>query len=176
MAKNKKALTPAQKKMRCRIGEKVTYYAEYPILALPYVIMGAVNFDAWFKSTEGWKVGLGGALAIAMMCIAWYSLVKKSDTQTSRTGGLVKMLIAWLAVAFILILLANIIHQIASVMLFGAIGIAGALGLEITSNTLKEKGDEYKELIKEAKKEQIRREVNKNAEAQTHREDQVDLT
>lgn len=172
--KNKKELTPAQKQRRNRIWEKVTEYSEYPVVALPYIIMGAVNFDEWFKSTEGWKIGLGGALAIGLMCVIWYSIIKKKDTETSKTGGMVKLLIGFLAVAFILMLLANIIMQIGQIMLFGALGIAGALGLEITSKSFQAKANEYKEELKEYRKEQIRKEVQKDAE--TNREDQVDLT
>lgn len=174
MAKNKKELTPAQKQKRYRLVEKMTEYSEYPVVALPYLIMGAVNFDKWFKTTEGWKVGLGGALAIGLMCIVWYSIIKKRDTETSKTGGMVKLLIGFLAVAFILMLLANIIMQIGQIMLFGALGIAGALGLEITSNHFQQLADEYKEELKHQRKEQIRKEVQKDAE--TNGEDQVDLT
>ena len=174
MAKNKKELTSAQKQRRYRLAEKLTEYSEYPVVALPYLIMGAVNFDKWFKTTEGWKVGLGGALAIGLMCVVWYSIIKKKDTETSKTGGMVKLLIGFLAVAFILMLLANIIMQIGQIMLFGALGIAGALGLEITSNHFQQLADEYKEELKHQRKEQIRKEVQKDAE--TNGEDQVDLT
>lgn len=174
MAKNKKELTSAQKQKRYRLVEKLTEYSEYPVVALPYLIMGAVNFDKWFKTTEGWKVGLGGALAIGLMCVVWYSIIKKKDTETSKTGGMVKLLIGFLAVAFILMLLANIIMQIGQIMLFGALGIAGALGLEITSNHFQQLADEYKEELKHQRKEQIRKEVQKDAE--TNGEDQVDLT
>lgn len=174
MAKNKKELTAAQKQRRYRLAEKLTEYSEYPVVALPYLIMGAVNFDKWFKTTEGWKVGLGGALAIALMCFAWYSIIKKKDTETSKTGGMVKLLIGFLAIAFIFILLANIMDQIGQIMLFGALGIAGALGLEISSNHFEQLADEFKEELKQQRKEQIRKEVQKDAE--TNREDQVDLT
>jgi len=159
--KVKKPLKASQKKTLYRFGQKVTFGSEFISIATPYIIMGAINFDEWFRTTEGWKVGLGGSLAIALMCICVFSITKKREDKDSKTGGFLTLLMAWIAVAFIFMLLANIMNDIATIMFFGAIGIAGALGLEITSKKLGEKADLYEEAIRKVKGEVIENEVKK---------------
>lgn len=159
--KEKKPLNTFQKKVKYRLLEKAVWSGEFVSIATPYIIMGAINFDEWFRTTDGWKVGLGGSLAIALMCIAVFVITKKKDDKDHRTGGYVSLLLCWLAVAFIFLLLANIMHDIASIMFFGAIGIAGALGLDITSKHFAEQANLYDESIRDGKKDIIKEEVKK---------------
>lgn len=147
----KKQLTATQKQKKYRAIQKATFVGEFVSVGTPYVVMGAINYEEWFKVTDGWKVGLGGALALALMGLIVFIITKKKEDTDSKTGGYITLLIGWLAVAFIFLLLANIMHQIASIMFFGAIGIAGALGLDIVSKTNGEKADLYLQAIKEAK-------------------------
>lgn len=147
----KKTLTATQKQKKYRIIEKSAFVGEFVSVATPYVVMGAINFDEWFKTSEGWKVGLGGAMALALMGLIVFIITKKKEDSDSKTGGYITLLIGWLAVAFIFLLLANIIHQIATIMFFGAIGIAGALGLEIVSKKYGDKADLYLQAIKEVR-------------------------
>lgn len=156
MKKEKKPLTVAQKQLRYRFVEKSTFVSEFAAITTPYIIMGAVNFDEWFKTTDGWKIGLGGSLAIALMCISIFVINKKKEDTDSKVGGYVTLLIGWLAVAFIFLLLANIMHEIATIMFFGAIGIASALGLDVVSKNFKAKADLYKEAMEQAKKEYVK--------------------
>lgn len=157
--KAKKQLTASQKMTRYRIGQKAAFVGEFASISTPYIVMGAINFDEWFRTTDGWRVGLGGSLAIALMCIAVFVITKKKEDTDSKTGGYVTLLLGWLAIAFIFLLLANIMNDIASIMFFGAIGIAGALGLEITSKKLGERADMYKEAIKKVRGEIVENEV-----------------
>ena len=157
----KKKLTATQKKRRYKLIAKATTGGEFVSIATPYVVMGAINFDEWFRTTEGWKVGLGGSLAIALLCITMISITKKKEDKDSSTGGYVSLLLSWLAIAFIFLLLANIMHDIASIMFFGAIGIAGALGLDITSKKYKIKADAYEKAIAKVDSEDIEEEVRK---------------
>lgn len=160
--KEKKPLNSFQKKTKYRLLEKAVWSGEFVSITTPYIIMGAINFDEWFRTTEGWKVGLGGSLAIALMCLAVFAITKKKEDKDSKTGGYVTLLLCWLAVAFIFLLLANIMHDIASIMFFGAIGIGGALGLDITSKKFAEKANLYEEAIKEVKKDIVKEEVKKD--------------
>lgn len=166
--KVKKPLKASQKQIRYRVGEKIAFGSEFIAIGTPYIIMGAINYDEWFRTTEGWKVGLGGALALALMFICVFIITKKKDDNKATTGGYISLLMGWLAVAFVFLLLANIMHDIASIMFFGAIGIASALGLDITSKKLKEKADLYQEAIKEVRKdsakEEARQEIIKEVE------------
>lgn len=159
--KEKKPLKASQKQKLYRVVEKSAFVGEFVSITTPYIIMGAINFDEWFKSTEGWKVGLGGSLAIALMCICIFVITKKKEDKDSVTGGYITLLLVWLATAFIFLLLANIMHEIATIMFFGAIGIAGALGLEITSKKFKYKADMYKDVIQEVRKESAKEEARK---------------
>ena len=161
MAKQKKPLTATQKQKRYRVIEKSMFAGEFVSISTPYIVMGAINFDEWFATTEGWKIGLGGSLAIALMCLAVFVVTKKKEDKDSATGGYVTLLLGWLTVAFIFLLLANIMHDIATIMFFGAIGIAGALGLDIASKQFKQKADLYKEAIKKVRGESIEDEVRK---------------
>lgn len=157
--KMKKELTASQKKRRYRVIQKATFGGEFLSIGTPYVVMGAINFDEWFKTTEGWKVGLGGSLALALMAIAVLSITNAKEDKDKKKPSYVKLLLTWLAVAFVFLLLANIIHQIATIMFFGAIGIAGALGLDVVSKKYGNLADEYKAAKEEVKKESIKKEV-----------------
>ena len=172
--KVKKSLKASQKQIRYRIAEKVTFGSEFVSIATPYVIMGAINYDEWFNHTEGWKVGLGGGLALALMSICILIVTNKKEDKKSITGGYITLLMGWLAFAFVALLLSNIMHDIASIMFFGAIGIAGALGLDITSKKFGEKADLYKEVIKEVRKdnakEEAKEEIRKEVAAEVEKE------
>ena len=135
--------------------------------------MGAINYEEWFKGTEGWKVGLGGSIALALMGIAVLLVKKNKEDKDNSVSGYITLLLGWLAVAFVFLLLANIMHQIASIMFFGAIGIAGALGLDIVSNKYDEKAELYELAIKKVRGESIENEVRKQIEREVMEERDV---
>lgn len=168
----KKQLTTAQQKSKYRTIQRTTFAGEFVSVGSPYIIMGAINFDEWFNTADGWKIGLGGSLAMALMCIVVFSITKKKTDTDQKTGGYITLLLGWLAVAFICTLLANIMYQIGTIMFMGAIGIAGALGLEITSKKYKGLADDLDNAMKKAKadmlQEQARKELeNESAENKT---------
>ena len=169
----KKQLTATQKRNKYRAVSKASFAGEFGAVATPYVIMGAINFDEWFRGTEGWKVGVGGATALALMGLIIFIITKKKEDNDSKTGGYVVLLIGWLMAAFILKLLANIIFDIATVMFIGAIGIAGALGLEIVHKTYEEKANLYTQALKEYKLEEVKNDVYEQAKKDAKME-QVD--
>ena len=174
--KEKKSLTPYQKKRRYRAIEKSAFAGEFVSMVTPYIIMGAINFDEWFRTTDGWRVGLGGSLVIALMCICVFVITKKKEDTDSKTGGYVTLLLGWLAVAFIFLLLANIMYDIASIMFFGAIGIAGALGLDVTSKKFKVKADMYEEALKKVTNENVEDEVRKSIEKEVQETVKIRIT
>ena len=159
MAKRvKKELTTSQKQRRYKVIEKTSYYGEYASIGAPYIVMGAVNFNDWFKTDSGWKVALGGALALALMSIAVLAITSEK-AKKSENGGFIKLLLWWLAIAFIFLLLREIMDQIAKIMFFGAIGIAGALGLDVTSKKYSKLAEKYKVAKEEVEKDSIKEEV-----------------
>ena len=159
-----KKLTVAQKQKGYRIAQYTCLGSEFVSTLTPFIILGAVNADKWFKSEDGWKIGLGGALALALMGIAVFLVTAKKEKESKVTDGWITLLVGWFAVAFIFVLLANIMDQIATIMFIGGIGLVGAFGLDITSKQMKKKADVYKEVLgdvnKDRLKEQAEREHN----------------
>lgn len=154
----KKPLTAKQKQNKYRALQYSTFVGEFVSIILPFVIMGAVNYEDWFVSESGWKVGLGGTLALALLGIAVLLVTKKKEDE-KITSGYIALIIGWFAVAFIFVLLASIIEQIAMIMFFGGIGILGAFGLDMTSKNFKAKADLYKSAIAKAKTENLEEEL-----------------
>lgn len=161
----KKQLTAKQKQTKYRALQYSTFVGEFVSIILPFVIMGAVNYEEWFVGESGWKVGLGGTLALALLGIAVLLITRKKE-DTSITSGYITLVVGWFAVAFLFVLLADIIEQMAMIMFFGGIGILGAFGLDMTSKNFKAKADLYKETIQKGKedvlKEQVKQELNKS--------------
>lgn len=145
----KKPLTAKQKQNKYRALQYSTFVGEFISIILPFIIMGAVNYEDWFVSESGWKVGLGGTLALALLGIAVLLVTKKKEDE-KITSGYIALIIGWFAVAFIFVLLASIIEQIAMIMFFGGIGIIGAFGLDMTSKNFKAKAEMYKGSIQRA--------------------------
>ena len=170
----KKKLTATKKKKLYKLASRGAFAGEFISIGTPYVVMGAINYEEWFKGTEGWKVGLGGSIALALMGIAVLLVKKNKDSEDKSTiSGFITLLLGWLAVAFVFLLLANIMHQIASIMFFGAIGIAGALGLEIVSSKYDEKAEMYEMAIKKIRGESVENEVRKEIEKEVLEESDV---
>ena len=154
----KKQLNAKQKQNKYRALQYTTFGCEFLSIFTPFIIMGCVNANEWFYNEEGWKVGLGGSLALALMGIAVFIVTKKKEDE-KITGSYITLIVGWFAVAFIFVLLADIMSQIATIMLFGGIGLLGAFGLDIASKDFKLKADQYKATIQKAKENVIKEEV-----------------
>ena len=100
MEKQKKQLTAKQKQTKYRALQYTTFVGEFISILTPFIIMGIVNYDEWFTTEEGWKVGLGGTLALALMGIAVFLVTKKKEDE-KITGGYITLIVGWFAVAFI---------------------------------------------------------------------------
>lgn len=155
---SKKKLTVVQKKNKYRGLQYTTFVGEFISILTPFIIMGAVNAEEWFTTEEGWKVGLGGALALALMGIAVF-MVTKNKEDNKVTNGYIALVVGWFAAAFIFMLLASIMEQITTIMMFGGLGLLGAFGLDMTSKNFKAKADKYKEIILKGKQKKLEEEV-----------------
>ena len=158
----KKQLTATQKKNKYRALQYVTFGSEFLSIIAPFIAMGIVNHEEWFYNEDGWKIGLGGSLALALMGIAVFLVTKKKEENSKVTNGYISLIVGWFAVAFIFMLLADIMSQMSMIMLFGGIGLCGAFGLDLLSKDFKQKADAYKEVIKKAKQNVIQQEVEKD--------------
>lgn len=167
-----KELTASQKKNRYRALQYTTFVGEFISVLTPFIIMGAANADEWFYQEEGWKIGLGGTLALALMGIAVFMVTKKNEEDKKEDGqkinfGYIVLIVGWFAVAFIFMLLASINEQITTIMMFGGLGLLGAFGLDITSREFKAKADKYKAAIEKAKEDILEEETKNEISAST---------
>lgn len=158
----KKPLTATQKKNKYRALQYVTFGSEFLSIITPFIAMGIVNHEEWFYNEDGWKIGLGGSLALALMGIAVFLVTKKKEENSKLTNGYISLIVGWFAVAFIFMLLADIMSQMSMIMLFGGIGLCGAFGLDLLSKDFKQKADAYKEVIKKAKQNVVQQEVEQD--------------
>lgn len=156
--------TVSQKQKKYRVLQYTCFGGEFISIITPFVVLGAVNAEKWFKSSEGWKIGLGGALALAIMGIAVFLVTQKKEKESKVTDGWITFIVGWFAVTFVFILLANIMDQIATIMLFGGIGLCSAFGLDLTSKSFKAKADLYKEAIGEVKRDKLKEQIQQEVE------------
>lgn len=161
----KKQLTIKQQQNKYRALQFATFGGEFLSIITPFIVLGLVNAEEWFYNEEGWKIGLGGSLALALMGIAVFMVTKnKEDKKT--TDGYIALIVGWFAVMFVFMLLADIMQQITTIMLFGGIGLLGAFGLDIASKNFKLKADKYKDTIQKGKQkvlqEQVEQEMKNN--------------
>ena len=177
MAKEKKPLTATQKKNRYRTLQYVYRGGEYLAILSPYIIMGGIYFDEWFRNNEdSWKIGLGGALALAILGIAVFLISKKKE-DTKVTDGYISLILGWFAVSFIFMLLATIMDQIATIMFFGGLGLMTGFGLDMLSKSYKTKADLYVEAIKkvqgENREEEVRQQIENEVKEEQKKKDKI---
>lgn len=158
MATEKKPLTLKQKQNKYRALQYTTFVGKYLALLTPFIVMGCVNAQDWFYQEEGWKVGLGGTLALALLGIVM-TLVTKDDTKDNKSLGKIALVMGWFTATFIVILLENILNQMATIMIFGSIGLCAAVGIDFANKDFKEKADLYKNTLVEGKKEILKEQI-----------------
>ena len=168
MGKQKKPLTIKQKRNKCRAIQYSTFAGQYAAIVTPYAALTAINWDRWFMSNaEGWKIGLGGSIAIVLVSVAVF-LVSKNKENDAKTSGYIALILGWLLVGFIFKLMAQIMLEIADIMFITSTGLIGAFGLDQASKAAKKKADRHqKSLIdanEELDKEQAREEIEKERE------------
>lgn len=153
-----KKLTATQKKNKYRALQYTTFVGEFVSIITPFIIMAAVNADEWFTTEQGWKVGLGGALALALMGIAVLLVTKKKENK-ELTSGYITLIIGWFAITFVFLLLSSILEQITTIMFYGGFGLLGAFGLDMVSKSFKFKADLYKKALEGARTKSIEEEA-----------------
>lgn len=158
----KKEKTAKQEQLRLSSLSKLSFAAEFISAFLPYGIMALIYADEWFVTDSAWKVTTGGILALCLVGLTMF-LISKNKIKDS----LLPLCLGWFATSFILFLLSDIINQMAMIMLFGGLGLAGAYGLDIVSKDLAKKSSTYKEAINDANKdiikEQAKEEIKKTS-------------
>lgn len=169
--KAKKELSATQTKNKYRALQYTFTGCQFLSIIAPYVVIGAVNFNEYFVyNTEGWKVGTGGTIALALMGFACFAVGKKKDESNKYTNGYLTLGLLWLAIGFLFFMLSSILGDMAMIMVCGSAGIFGALGLNLASENMKAKADLYKKAIEEANKDGIKNKVAEEAKKKAQEE------
>ncbi len=148
----KKQLTMKQKLNRERAAQYSLFAGQFAVLPVPFAAMAIANREEWFvQNPDGWKIGLGGGIAVALMAIMMFLVSAKKENK-ELTGGYVALIIGWYAFAFVSMLLSEIMYEIYKVMMIGGSGMLAAFGLDTASKAYKKKADKHKSAMLEAEK------------------------
>lgn len=169
--KPKKELTTKQKQNKYRALQYTAIGGMFGSILTPFIVLGIVNYEDWFKTSEGWKVGLGGTLALAVVGFAFFLVTRKKEKESKVTDGWITLIVMWFAIAFIFKLLSSIYYDIFTIMMWTGLGLAGAFGLDIVSKKEKEKADAYKEARKKAKQESIEEKAKREVDEELKKEE-----
>lgn len=162
--KEKKPLTTKQKQTRHRAAEVGLFAGMGVSVVTPTIIMGCLNFQEWFGNSQGWRVGLGGTLAMAVLAFAIAIVTIKKEKELNLTNGWIIILVLVAALAAIVKLLENIYHEIFTLMVWTLAGLVGAFVCDTEAMKQKEKADAYKNARKKAKQESIEEKAKKEVE------------
>ena len=159
MAKEK---TVKQIKTKYRAFQYLFTGGEVLSILTPFITLGIVYGDEWFTTEAGWKIGLGGGLALALCGIAVWLFTAKKEKESKITNGWITLIVGWFAIAFIFVLLESIMAQISSIMLWGGLGLLTAAGLDnFGAKHFKAKADAYSEALKEVKQDTLKEQIAK---------------
>lgn len=176
MKKEKKQLTTKQQQTKYRALQYTAIGGMFGSIITPFVILGAIHFDEWFRDNpSNWKIGLGAALGLAVVGIAIFLVTKKKEQESKVTDGWITFIVCWFAVAFIAKLLSSIYEEIFGIMMWTGLGLCGAFGLDLVSKKEKEKADAYKEARKDVQQESIRDKAKREVEAEEEEKRKVTI-
>lgn len=167
----KKKLTTKQKQNKYRALQYTAIAGEFASIITPFVIIGLVNFEDWFKSDGGWKIGLGATLGLAVVGIAVFLVTARKEKESKVTDGWITLLVIWFAVAFIFKLFSEIYDAIFGIMMWTGLGLASAFGLDMISKEMKKKADAYKTARAKVKEETIEEQAKKEVEQEQKQEE-----
>lgn len=166
MSKEKKELTLKQQRNRYRNLKNASRVGEIAVIPVPFIVMAIVNRNEWFPNPDaGWRVGIGGGLAIGLMLLATLLVSRQKEKKSEITDGYVTILLGWALGAAIATLVRDIADQIANIMWVGMSGIAAGFGLDLSRKKLLKKEERCRIAIESAQaeldKERAREELQK---------------
>lgn len=164
--KNKKNLTIKQKANKHKINSKILYATKPIATATPMAITMAVKGQEWFNiPNEGPKIAIGGTIAIIIMAISSLLVNKKTEDKTI-TNSWITLVLGWYAVAFIFMLLGQIMHEIWWIMMVAGSGMLASAGIDVVEKNELKQYELMKSGIEEAEKETIKEQVKEELKKQ----------
>ena len=155
--------SPKKLKNKYRAIQYSCFVGEFLSVAAPFITIGLVNYNKYFVEYDGTRMSISFVMALAVMGFAIFGISKKR-----LANSFISLIIIWATMAFIFTMLGQMITDLATIMWFGLIGIAGAYGLDLGSRKaekLKNKiieaeeladKDEMVEAVKEEKKVKVK--------------------
>lgn len=145
-----KEKTPTQKKKSYKRWSRLCFFGEFVSVAAPFLAIGIANYDKYFIEYDGTKITTGFAMAMIIMGLAVWLVGKKEIT-----NSMITLVIGWGLVTGILFLIEELLADLCYIMLFGWIGLVGALGLDVGSKKLAAKSDKIAKAIERAEDEEL---------------------
>ena len=141
MAKQKKQLTFKQKAKKEKRIANLLFASEFISIPTPFIIMGIVNQEEWFATSESsWAICIGGTIAIGLMSfISLLVALKKENKEI--TGGYLAIIIGYYMLGAIAWLLESIMSQIKEIIFISGTGLMGAMVLDYESKQYKKKSN-----------------------------------
>ena len=145
-----KEATPKNQQRKYKRISRLCFGGEFLSVMAPFVTMGLANYREYFVEYDGVKMSLACVIALAVMGVAIFLVSKKKFDNSFIT-----LVVGWAVVDGIFFLMGRIINDIAYIMLFGLIGLLGAMGLDFASKKAGAKAQAYTDGIKAAEQAMI---------------------
>lgn len=162
--KARKEATPTQRKRKYKAIQYGCFAGEFVSVFAPFIGIGIANYEEYFVEYDGVKMSIAAAMAAAMMGVATWLVAKKKFENSFIT-----LIIGWATATFVFYMMGEMISDLASIMLFGLIGICGAYGLDIGSKKAEKKAKEIQEGIDQAKKDNVAEEYREEMKKRDER-------
>lgn len=158
MAEKKQLTTTELKKKYNRIAI-ITDIFQYVSMALPYLIVGIINWDKYFVEYSGVKISITFVLGMIVLGLTLYGTVNKKLKSTAWS-----LMLKLVILSIICFLLGSLITDLGFILLCGAVGLIGSAILSDVSKKYKEKRDFVGDAIKEAEKDVLKEQAKKEKE------------
>ena len=142
--------TPKDQQRKYKRISRLCFGGEFLSVMTPFVTMALANYREYFVEYDGVKMSLACVIALAVMGVAIFLVSKKKFDNSFIT-----LVVGWAVVDGIFFLMGRIINDIAYIMLFGLIGLLGAMGLDFASKKAAAKAQAYTDGIKAAEQAMI---------------------
>ena len=126
--------TPKKLKKKYTTIQYSCFALEFVSVAAPFIAIGIANYDKYFVQYDGTKMSISFIMALAVMGFAIWGITKKKLENSFAT-----LLVGWATFAFIFQMMGQMITDLATIMWFGLIGLAGSYGLDEASKSMAKK-------------------------------------